>query len=653
MAKSRSPQHNKGGSIKDNSIRDFLHEKGVTLQFPEISASFPIQEITTSSCRVACPAGVNIKAYLGAIARGDFEKALEIVKATNPLPGICGRVCTHPCEAECRRGEFDEPIAICALKRFIADYELTHGAKKIEPCERTQKEKIAIIGSGPAGLTAASDLIRKGYGVTIFEELSVPGGMLIVGIPSYRLPRDVIQTEIDDIIKLGVELKTNTRIEGIDGLFKQGYNAVFLAIGAHKGLKLRVPGEDEYEGIVDCIKFLRKVNSGDREKPGDKIIVIGGGNSAIDSARSALRLGSSEVHILYRRSRKEMPADEDEINEAGAEGVKIDYLAAPVKILGKEGKVIGMECTRMKLGEPDKSGRRRPIPIPGSEFTIDADLIVSAISQKPDISCFKESGLTITKWDSFEVDEKTQVTSRPGVFAGGDAVTGPNTVIDAIAAGHRAARSIGRYLRGEPLIEEKESEIIHRELSSGDFAPERATRLRTQKIPVEQREGTFKEVELTFTDDEVIREAKRCLRCGPCVECIHCIKECGKRMVGISTDKGREILMVHGLPKDMNLTEEVRAMLSVEGKGVTQVKIEPVVSEIDEEMCRGCGQCESVCDYKAVKLREKEDGLKIAEVDATICKGCGTCASVCPTGAAHLRFFKSKDIESELEDFLG
>jgi len=634
------------------NIRDFLHEKGVTLQFPEISASFPIQEITTSSCRVACPAGVNIKAYLGAIARGDFEKALAIVKKTNPLPGICGRVCTHPCESECRRGEFDEPLAICALKRFIADYELSHKTKEIEPCKRTKKEKVAIIGSGPAGLTAANDLIRMGYGVTIFEELPVPGGMLIVGIPPYRLPREIIRVEIKDIEKLGVEIKTNSKVEDIDALFRDGYSAVFLAIGAHKGLKLRVPGEDDYEGIVDCIKFLKQINDNRLKDLSDKkVIVIGGGNSAIDSARSAVRLGSKEVHIVYRRSRKEMPANEGEIIDAENEGVKIDYLAAPVKILGQNGKVTGMECTKMKLGEPDQSGRRRPIPIPGSEFVIDADIIISAISQKPDISCFKDSGLKFTRWDTFEVDEQTLMTSKPGVFAGGDAVTGPNTVIDAIAAGHRAAHSIDRYLRGEAFEEETEPVIRERTLVSETFTPEHAVRHHPKKLPVDVRKTTFEEVELGLSEEEAIREAKRCLRCGPCAECIHCVSECQKRMIGISTEKGKELIMVHGLPKDMKLTDEMRAMLTVDGKGVTEVKIEPIVSVVDEELCRGCGQCEEVCDYSAIKVIEKEGGIKISHVDVTICKGCGTCASVCPTGAIHLRFFKSKDIEAELEDF--
>jgi heterodisulfide reductase subunit A len=652
MASKSSQQKNKHSST-DTNIRDFLHLKGVTLQFPEISASFPIQEIRASPCRVACPAGVNIKAYLGAIARGDFEKALKIVKLHNPLPGICGRVCTHPCESECRRGEFDESLAICALKRFIADYELRHGVQEVEPCERTEQARVAVVGSGPAGLTVASDLVRLGYGVTVFEALSVAGGMLVVGIPPYRLPRDIIKTEIDSIMRLGVELRIRTRVEDIDRLFKDGYDAVFLALGAHRGLKLRVEGEDDYAGVEDCIEFLRRVNRGDRVCPGDRVVVIGGGNSAVDSARSALRLGCRDVRIVYRRSRQEMPASEEEIVEAEHEGIKIDYLAAPVKVLGRAGRVIGVECTRMELGAPDQSGRRRPIPIAGSEFVIDVDSVISAISQKPDIDCFHKCGLKITRWDTFEVDEATLITSRPGVFAGGDAVTGPNTVIDAIAAGHRAARAIDRYLHGETLKEERIPGIIQRELNPEGFSPERAARIHAPKIPLEQRRASFAEVELTLSEKAAIREAKRCLRCGPCVECIHCVKECPKRAVGISTATGKEFIMAHGMPKGMQEQDVLKGVLAAEGKEGVEVKVEPIVSEVNQEMCRGCGQCEEVCDYSAVKVEEKEDGVKVAQVDVRICKGCGTCASVCPTGAVHLRFFKSKDIEAELEDFFG
>jgi heterodisulfide reductase subunit A len=627
---------------------------GAALQIPGIKTTFPIQEITTASCRVACPAGVNIKAYLGAIAHGDFQRALDIVRETNPLPGICGRVCTHPCEAECRRSEYDEPLAICALKRFIADYELKQGGRNITPIKQTKKQRVAIVGSGPAGLTAANDLVRQGYGVTIFEELPVAGGMMVTGIPAYRLPRNVIENEIQDIVKLGVELKKNTKVESIDALFKQGYGAVFLAIGAHKGLKLRVPGEDEFKGIVDCIVFLRRVNAGTQEKPGDRVIVIGGGNSAIDSARSALRLGCKDVHIVYRRSRKEMPANEEEIEDAEKEGVIIDYLAAPTKILGKDGRVKGMECVKMKLGEPDASGRRRPVPVEGSEFVIDADLIISAISQKPDIECFKNADVSINKWDAFDIDDQTMMTNKRGVFAGGDGVTGPKTVIDAIAAGHQAARSIDRFLQGQSMVEEGENAEIHqREVAPGESAPEKGVRIHASKKPVDVRKGTFDEVEETLTEEQAVHEAKRCLRCGPCFECVHCVKECRKRVIGIATDKGKELIMVHGLPEDLNIVPSMEALLSDEGEEPVPVRIEPIVATVFSEMCRGCGDCEAVCDYSAIKVETQTDGSRIAQVDVTICKGCGTCVSVCPTGASQLAFFDRKDIESELEAFLG
>lgn len=627
---------------------------GTVLQLPDSERTFPIQEITTATCRVACPAGVNIKAYLGAIARGDFQRALDIVRETNPLPGICGRVCTHPCEAECRRGDFDDPLAICALKRFIADFELKQGGRNVVPIQQTRTQKVAIIGSGPAGLTAANDLVRMGYGVTIFEELAVAGGMMVTGIPAYRLPRDIIENEIQDIVKLGVELRTNTKIENIDRLFEQGFSAVFIAIGAHKGLQLKVPGEDEYEGIVDCVQFLRRVNAGQQEHPGDRVIVIGGGNSAVDSARSALRLGCKDVHIVYRRSRKEMPANEEEIVDAENEGISIDYLAAPTRILGEGGRVTGMECVKMKLGEPDASGRRRPVPIEGSEFVIGADIIISAISQKPDIGCFKDSGVSINKWDAFDVDEQTLMTNKPGVFAGGDAVTGPSTVIDAIAAGHRAAQAIDRYLQGQPMKRDGEgADLQQRELVLGEFAPEKRARIHARKKAAETRKSTFDEVEYSLSEDEAVQEAKRCLRCGPCFECVHCVKECRKRVIGIATAQGKELIMVHGVPGDLKITRDMTAFLAPVGKEAIPVRVEPVISSVNPEMCRGCGECEPVCDYQAISVKDQPDGSRIAQVDSAVCKGCGTCVSVCPTGAAHLVFFESKDIESELEAFLG
>lgn len=411
-------------------------------------------EKETPVCQEACPVHVDIRKYVGFIAERRFEEALAVVRQRNPLPGICGRVCTHPCESACNRGKRDDPVAIDALKRFAADYELglwrEGKMQRPKPPEANLKKKVAIIGAGPAGLTVAHDVAQMGYKATIFEEATVPGGMLYLGIPEYRLPRDIIDAETDYIRAMGVDINLGVPIGKqltIDDLIKQGYRAVFIGIGAHSGLKLGVQGEDEFEGILDCIKFLRKVNLGDEQKPGKKVIVIGGGNSAIDSARTALRLGADEVYILYRRSRSEMPANPWEIDEAEREGVKLHYLAAPVTILGSQGRVTGMQCIKMELGKLDASGRRRPMPVKGSEFEIEADIIISAISQEPDLSFLhKDHGLKISKWNSFVVDEATMRTNRPGVYAGGDAVTGPSTVIEAIAAGHRAASSIAIYL---------------------------------------------------------------------------------------------------------------------------------------------------------------------------------------------------------------
>ena len=411
-------------------------------------------EKETPACEERCPVHIDIRRYVGLIAQGRYEEAIKVIREKNPLPAVCGLVCPHPCETACNRGHQDEPIAIDALKRFVAGYEIElRKAGKFTPPKRARdkKKKVAIVGAGPAGLTVAHDLALEGYRCTIFEEAPVPGGMLWICIPEYRLPRDILMNDVDYIKDLGVEIKLETPLSKdftVDDLFKQGYKAVFLGVGAHKGLKLRVPGEDDFEGFLDCVKFLRAVNLGDKTRPGNKVIVIGGGNSAIDSARTAIRLGCEEVTILYRRSRREMPANSWEVDGADEEGVKIHYLAAPTKVLGKGGKVAGMECTRMELGKLDASGRRRPVPVAGSEFTVEADLIIPAISQEPDISFLPdEHGFEISRWNSFVINESTGETNRDGVYAGGDDVTGPATVIEAIQAGHVAATSIKEFLK--------------------------------------------------------------------------------------------------------------------------------------------------------------------------------------------------------------
>lgn len=400
-------------------------------------------------CQETCPVHLDVRGYIGLIADGKFEEALALIRERLPFPGVIGRICPHPCEQRCNRGTQDEPLAIRALKRFVADYEIK--TSKISKTERkgSRKAKVAIVGAGPSGLTCAHDLAVLGYQVTVFESLPVAGGMLYVGIPQYRLPRNVLYKEIDNIHNLGVEIKTNTTIGKdltIDALFDQGFQAVFMAIGAHQAQKLRVTGE-EAEGVIHGVDFLRDLNLGRQVRVGEKVAVIGGGNVAIDAARSALRLGANKVFIVYRRTRQEMLATEEEIEAAEAEGIEIQYLVAPAEILNSNGRVTGIKCIRMKLGEPDTSGRRRPMPIKGSEFSVEVDMVIPAIGQTPDLSLLGEnSGIEISKQGTLLVNPDTLATSRVSVFAGGDAVIGPATAIEAIAAGQRAAVAIDKYL---------------------------------------------------------------------------------------------------------------------------------------------------------------------------------------------------------------
>jgi NADH-quinone oxidoreductase subunit F len=478
------------------------------------------KRLTPSPCQNACPAGIDVPSYVAYIAHGKFQEALEVILEDNPFPSICGRACTHACESECKRGTVDTPIAIMHLKRFVADLGIDR-AKSIKPLPITKEEKVAIVGAGPAGLTAGYYLIQKGYAVTVFESLPVAGGMMVAGIPEYRLPRNIIQAEIDAIAAMGVEIKLNTRIGkdiGIKDLKDQGYGAILLAVGAYKGRKLGIPGEDKYKGCIDSIEFLGNINLGEKVKPGDQVVVVGGGNSAVDAARVAIRLGAKEVTIAYRRTRAEMPAFEEEIEAAEEEGVKIHYLASPIRLIGNEdNQITGMECIQNKLGEPDASGRRRPVPIEGSEFIIPCDVIIPAISQEPEITgLIEDTDLSVTPWNTFEVSPNTLEGNIPGIFAAGDAVTGPATIIEAIAAGQRAAAAIDKYFYGEKLEWRFKSVRPKRMVEQLEVPDEEIERLKREKMPclkVAKRVKNFDEVETGYTEKMCIDEAKRCLRC--------------------------------------------------------------------------------------------------------------------------------------------
>jgi heterodisulfide reductase subunit A-like polyferredoxin len=513
--------------------------------------AYAITKKGTSPCKYTCPADTSAQGYIALIAAGRYEEALEVIKQYNPFPATVGRVCHHPCESECNRGKIDEPVAICALKRFVADKvyaqwdakgredkgeerELAPFAWAPPELSPEHKQRVAVVGAGPAGLTAAHFLTRMAYQVTIFEALPVAGGMMRVGIPAYRLPREVLNREIDEILDLGVELKLNSPVRNINKLFDEGYAAAFLAIGAHEPQKLGVPGED-VEGVFHGVPFLRSVSLGEEVHLGERVVVVGGGNTAIDTARTALRIGSQEVTIAYRRSRAEMPANNWEVDEAEAEGVKLELLTQPVEVLSNNGHISAVRCIRMKLGEPDESGRRRPIPIEGSEFVIECDAMVAAVAQAPEISFLDpDHGLEITRWGTFKVDSQTLATNRPGIFAGGDAAAGPGALIEAIAAGRRGALSIDRYLRDVPLLTPRElTPLPVAELSDEDVAEMLArgeVDLRPREAmptaPAEERTGDFREVELGLTEEQARVEALRCLRCGLCSECYQCVLAC-------------------------------------------------------------------------------------------------------------------------------
>jgi heterodisulfide reductase subunit A len=507
--------------------------KAIYRPFPQaVPNAFTIDRRGYPPCRAACPAGVNAQGYVALISQGKFREAIEVLRRTMPFAGVCGRVCTHPCEGECERGKVDEPVAIRALKRFMSDYEIKAGRKKATPIERTKEDRVAIIGSGPAGLACAYDLIREGYPVTVFEAAPKSGGLLRYGIPEYRLPKKVLDNEISYIKELGVEIKTNTPVKKIEDVFKQGYEAVFLATGAWESVKMGIPGEDA-KGVIHALDFLRRVGLGTKVSLGQKVAVIGGGNAAVDAARVARRLGAKEVSIVYRRSRAEMPAEASEVDAAEEEGIKIHILSAPVKVLTKGERVSGMRCVRMELGEPDSSGRRRPVPIKDSEFDMDVDNIIMAVGQAVDKTALPKE-LEYTSWGTLAVDEVTLQTNIEGVFAGGDLVSGPADVIAAIAAGKEAATSIDRYLRGVDLKEGRPTPINRvKEISKEGVTPQARHSMPT--LDPQKRKG-FTEVELGFDEKTAVEEAKRCLNCGVCSECLECVKVCQANSINMDME---------------------------------------------------------------------------------------------------------------------
>ncbi|MDH5683739.1 MAG: NAD(P)-binding protein [candidate division WOR-3 bacterium] len=514
----------------------------------------------TPPCNDACPAHEKIQGYMELVKQKKFLEGYELIIEDNPFPSITGRVCFHPCEASCNRGEYDESLGIHNVERFLGDYGLKR-AKAKKSAAHISKQ-IAIIGSGPAGLTCAYYLAKSGYKVIVYEHFSLPGGMLRVGIPAYRLPKDILNKEIRKLEVLGVKFKTNFTLGKdifLDDL-KQTNDAVFIATGAHKSRNLGVP-EEKTRGVYSGLEFLAQINSGKRPRIGKEILVIGGGNTAVDAARSALRLGILPK-ILYRRTRHEMPAVAEEVQEAENEGIPIHFLVAPVKVIKSKGRITRLECQKMKLGKPDESGRRRPVPIKGSNFRIKCDSVICAIGEQIDLSVLTDD-IATTGW-SISADDWGR-TNLPNIFAGGDCVTGPKMVVDAIAAGKRTALAIDSYFTSREIKEEPNPEItLFSNLNIGYF--ELAQKVTMPGLNVKERKRNFREVHLGYNELMVYKEADRCFSCGVCNKCDNCFVFCPDLAVMKSDDK----------------------------------------YDFDYDYCKGCGVCAYECPRNAISMEEEE-----------------------------------------------
>ncbi len=512
-----------------------------------IPAAYAIEKRGVAPCRDACPAGQRAQGYIALIREGRYADALRVIKEDNPFPGICGRICNHRCELACNRNLVDEPLNIHALKRFVSDWAFSKEREPAQPLPRTRSKRVAIIGAGPCGLTAAKDLVTLGYGVTAFEALPVAGGMLRVGVPEYRLPSAIVDREVQDIVDLGVDLRLNTTIDNLDDLFAQGFDAVLIAVGAHEGKKLPIPGADLPDVLVNT-QFLKDVRLGKYDNPaGDtryairdrRVLVLGGGNVAIDCARTAVRLGAASVAMACLESRDKMPAHAWEIEEAEAEGVTMYPARSFKRILDNDGHVAGVECVNVTFMEFDAEGRLTLETGPNTEHVIPSDTVIFSIGQRAGLAFIPgDAGVGITRQQTIAINPNTFAATRPGVFAAGDATTGTAFVIEAVAAGHKVAGSIHRYLSGEPLEPKFAPDLpvvklaraeVDAGLERGEIQP--TPRVPMPMIPVERRRGSFAEVERGYTEEQARAEAARCLACGICSECLSCVFACGVKAI--------------------------------------------------------------------------------------------------------------------------
>jgi len=591
----------------------------------------PVDE---SPCRRACPAGIDVKRYVGQIASGDFTGALATIRKHMPFPSACGRICLHPCETECRRGEVDKPIAIMHLKRFVSDYETRQGIDAPPPrIPKSTGRKIAIIGSGPSGLTAAHDLRLMGHEVTVFERSNTPGGMLSQAIPGFRLPHSAILHDIDRILAMGINVKYGRSIQGdtgIKGLMDEGFDAVLIATGTSgrwQGLKGKgwIEGGD-LPGVAGASEFSTKFRNGSDRDVSDslgKVVVLGWGVHAIACARTAIRLGCKNVTWIVPILKKFLQPGEHYITQAIEEGVEIIELARPVRIENSAGRVGGVTWIKLEAGDIDHTGRIEYRETKTKPIRLNCNTVIDAAHFAPDV---KWGQLSAGPWGNITVHPDTMATSIPGVFASGDVVSGPKSVVEAVSLGHRAAAGINHYFTGDKKeIGTLSGAIRIHGWEVDDPAATPSEVHRPTVRPVSERMADFHEAEQPLTVWQATHEARRCLMCGPCEECSVCLSSCYRKRGTIENESGeREEIRV-----PLGIARGIREETGIDDKG----DLELYAAVVDPERCRGCGLCEEICGYHAPRVAPDPKYGFVSSIDILACKGCGTCVSACPSGA--------------------
>ena len=593
---------NETAALFGNTIAKVLHSEGLSLDAhirDHICLTGDCEILSPAPCQYACPAGIDVASYVALIGQGKDHEAVSLIREANPFPWVCGLVCTHPCEAACVRKHIDTPVAIKALKAFSSQIALDKSGFQNPAKARSNGHKVCIVGAGPSGLSAAYFLSLKGYGVTVIEALPYAGGMMRVGIPRYRLPISVLEREISLIQDLGVVFRFNTRLgrnTTVEDFIQEGFKFFYVATGAQKGLQMGIKGEADFPQVLDAITYLHHASLGRAPSTGPRVVVVGGGNVALDAARTVLRLGCSDVHVLYRRTRNEMPALAEEITLAEQEGVRLSFLKVPVEIMGSQGNVSGIRCIDARPGEADESGRRRPIPIQGSLHEIETDAVIHAIGQRSDQEGFSAfNKLMWTERSTIEADPLTGQTGDKKVFAGGDAVTGPATIIEAIAAGKIAAYNIDRCFQGLPMLKTRHLAVRGKQTPFLETTAAQKMSLTRPMVPlldIEKRKKSFEQVELTLLPETARAEGLRCLRCDVCIRCGKCVDACREKL-------GFEALCL--------------GYVDGEKPGTTDFSV-------TDEKCILCGACANICPTDAMALKHENDQCILSLCGTTICR---------------------------------